>query len=118
MTVAPMTQETSILAQLLEPLEKYITPELAQRIAELRATPEAQARLHQRHTPLFTFHIEHIRAKQHGGTDDLTNLVLACNRCNRAKGPNLSSVDPTTGQVVRLFNPREDMKEKTVKPQV
>jgi hypothetical protein len=65
-------------------------------------------RLHQRHTPVFTFHIEHIRAKQHGGTDDPLNLALACNRCNRAKGPNLSSVDPITGQLVRLFNPRED----------
>jgi hypothetical protein len=65
-------------------------------------------RLHQRHTPVFTFHIEHIRAKQHGGTDDPLNLALACNRCNRAKGPNLSSVDPSTGQLVRLFNPRED----------
>jgi hypothetical protein len=65
-------------------------------------------RLHQRHTPIFTFHIEHIRAKQHGGTDDPVNLALACNRCNRAKGPNLSSVDPVTGQMVWLFNPRED----------
>jgi HNH endonuclease len=65
-------------------------------------------RLHQRHTPVFTFHIEHIRAKQHGGTDDPLNLALACNRCNRAKGPNLSSVDPVMGQLVRLFNPRED----------
>lgn len=45
MTIAPVPQETSILAQLLEPLEKYITPELAQRIAELRATSEAQARI-------------------------------------------------------------------------
>jgi hypothetical protein len=65
-------------------------------------------RLHQRHTPIFTFHIEHIRAKQHGGTDDPSNLALACHLCNRAKGPNLSSVDPATGQMVRLFNPRED----------
>ncbi len=65
-------------------------------------------RLHQRQTPLFTFHIEHVRAKQHGGTDDPFNLALACNRCNRTKGPNLSSVDPVTGQLVRLFNPRED----------
>ncbi len=68
-------------------------------------------RLHQRHTPLFTFHIEHIRAKQHGGTDNSFNLALACTRCNRAKGPNLSSVDPVTGQMVRLFNPREDIWE-------
>lgn len=65
-------------------------------------------RLRQRHTPLFTFHIEHIHAKQHGGTDDPLNLALACNRCNRAKGPNLSSFDPATGQMVRLFNPRTD----------
>ena len=65
-------------------------------------------RLQQRHAPLFTFHIEHIRAKQHGGTDDPFNLALSCNRCNRTKGPNPSSFDPVTGQLVRLFNPRED----------
>ncbi len=28
------------------------------------------------------FHVEHIRAKQHGGSDDLSNLALACDRCN------------------------------------
>jgi hypothetical protein len=65
-------------------------------------------RLHQRHTPLFTFHIEHIRARQHGGTDEPENLALACSHCNRAKGPNLSSVDPGTGSMVWLFNPRTD----------
>lgn len=43
---APQTQpETNVLAQLLEPLEQYMTVELAQRIAALRATPEAQARI-------------------------------------------------------------------------
>ena len=45
MTIAPTPQETSILAQLLEPIAQCMTPELAQRIAELRATPEAQARI-------------------------------------------------------------------------
>lgn len=45
MTTTPMPQDTSILAQLLEPIGKYMTLELAQRIAELRASPEAQARL-------------------------------------------------------------------------
>ena len=29
-------------------------------------------------------------------------------RCNLHKGPNLSGVDPDTGQVVRLFDPRDD----------
>ncbi len=38
----------------------------------------------------------------------LENLALACCFCNRFKGPNLSGMDPITGQVVRLFNPRQD----------
>ncbi|MCE9604504.1 MAG: HNH endonuclease [Planctomycetia bacterium] len=55
-----------------------------------------------------TFHIEHITAKQHGGDDQLTNLALACDRCNLYKGPNLSAVDPQSLQVVLLFHPRRE----------
>jgi len=47
-------------------------------------------------------HIEHIVAKQHGGPDDPVNLTLACNRCNASKGPNLTGIDPETGEVVSL----------------
>lgn len=54
------------------------------------------------------FHIEHIIAKQHGGADDADNLCLACDRCNLRKGPNLSSIDSVSGQVVELFHPRRD----------
>lgn len=54
------------------------------------------------------FHIEHIVARQHGGNDDTDNLAWACNRCNAHKGPNLSGIDPQTGEVVRLFHPRRD----------
>jgi 5-methylcytosine-specific restriction endonuclease McrA len=57
--------------------------------------------------PLFAFHIEHIRAKQHGGDDVPINLALACPDCNRFKGPNLSAVDPKSNEVVPLFNPRK-----------
>jgi hypothetical protein len=45
MTIVPTLRETSILAQLLEPIAQCMTPELAQRIADLRASPEAQARI-------------------------------------------------------------------------
>ena len=45
MAIDPTPQDTSILAQLLEPLGKCMTPELAQKIAELRAAPEAQSRI-------------------------------------------------------------------------
>ena len=53
------------------------------------------------------FHVEHIRARQHGGNDNASNLCLACHRCNAYKGPNLTSVDPDTQAVVPLFNPRQ-----------
>lgn len=55
-----------------------------------------------------THHVEHIVAKQHGGTDDADNLALACHRCNLQKGPNLTGIDPSTGELVRLFHPRRD----------
>ncbi|MCG8451098.1 MAG: HNH endonuclease [Pirellulales bacterium] len=54
------------------------------------------------------FHVEHIRAQSHQGSDDPSNLCLACPRCNRLKGPNPSSYDPTTDELVRLYNPRLD----------
>jgi hypothetical protein len=54
------------------------------------------------------FHIEHITARQHEGSDDLENLALACERCNLYKGPNLTAIDPETGDVVMLFHPRRD----------
>jgi HNH endonuclease len=56
----------------------------------------------------FAHHVEHIIAKQHGGDDDPGNLALCCARCNAFKGPNLSGIDPETGQHVALFNPRRD----------
>ncbi len=58
--------------------------------------------------PFHAFHVEHIIARQHGGTDDLENLCLACDRCNGYKGPNLAAIDPDSGAVVTLFHPRRD----------
>jgi hypothetical protein len=53
-------------------------------------------------------HIEHIVSRQHGGSDSIDNLALACHRCNLSKGPNLTGIDPTTGELVSLFHPRRD----------
>ena len=52
--------------------------------------------------------VEHVRPRQHGGTDEADNLALACRTCNLHKGPNLAGVDPQTGQLTRLFDPRQD----------
>ncbi len=58
--------------------------------------------------PFAVFHVEHIVPGQHGGTDDLSNLALACHHCNLHKGPNLTGIDPETRQIVPLFDPRKD----------
>ena len=62
--------------------------------------------LSQQFAPIYRFHIEHIRARKHGGNDGSDNLALACPNCNHHKGPNLSAVDPVSDDVVLLFNPR------------
>jgi 5-methylcytosine-specific restriction endonuclease McrA len=62
--------------------------------------------------PLAAFHVEHITARVHGGGDGLVNLALACHHCNAHKGPNLSGIDPTTKELVRLFHPRRDRWEE------
>jgi hypothetical protein len=61
-----------------------------------------------RDAPFLAFHVDHIIARQHGGTDDPDNPALACLWCNLHKGPNLSGIDPETGQITALFHPRRD----------
>jgi hypothetical protein len=60
--------------------------------------PEALSRL--------GFCLDHVRARQHGGRTRTTNLAFACGFCNRHKGPNVAGVDPKTGRLTPLFNPR------------
>ena len=57
---------------------------------------------------LLTFQIDHIIARKHHGTDELDNLALACFACNNHKGPNIAGIDRDSGEVVRLFHPRQD----------
>ncbi len=49
---------------------------------------------------------DHIIAEQHGGDTAAENLAFACVHCNRHKGPNIASIDPNSGQLTPLFNPR------------
>jgi hypothetical protein len=65
-------------------------------------------RIHQDQDAFFTFPIDHIIARQHGGKNEADNLCLSCYRCNRHKGPNIASLDPETQELVRLFHPRRD----------
>lgn len=49
---------------------------------------------------------DHIIASQHGGKTTAANLAYACFDCNRIKGSNISSLDPDTGLLTPLYNPR------------
>ena len=53
------------------------------------------------------FPVDHIISEKHGGQTVSENLCLSCAECNTYKGSDIGSQDPETGQLVRLFNPRQ-----------
>lgn len=57
---------------------------------------------------LLSHEIDHIMAAKHGGASTADNLALSCTLCNKHKGTDLASIDPETGELERLFNPRGD----------
>ncbi len=57
----------------------------------------------------FSLQVDHIISRKHGGLSIADNLAYACVLCNRNKGSDVASVDQNTGQVVRLFHPRQDL---------
>lgn len=64
--------------------------------------------LSQHLSPVAQLQIEHVIPRKHGGSDELDNLALACIDCNLAKSSNLSGIDPETGSVALLFDPRRE----------
>jgi hypothetical protein len=53
--------------------------------------------------PLVT---DHILPQSLGGATELANLAAACYRCNEFKGARTHAIDPESGELVALFNPR------------
>ena len=60
--------------------------------------PEEQA--------FFPHEPDHVIATKHGGQSTLDNLALACFDCNRFKGSDIASLEPASGELTPLFNPR------------
>ncbi|MEW6580955.1 MAG: HNH endonuclease signature motif containing protein [Chloroflexota bacterium] len=52
--------------------------------------------------------VDHVIAEKHRGVTTLDNLCLSCFDCNRHKGSDIASVDPETGALTPLFDPRRD----------
>lgn len=54
------------------------------------------------------FHVDHIVARKHRGRTTAANLAYCCSSCNLHKGSDLTSIDPRTERLTRLFDPRRD----------
>lgn len=79
---------------------RRLVRERAQVRCEYCLTPESVSFLP--HEP------DHIVAQKHGGATDESNLALCCSLCNKHKGTDLASLDPTSGEVALLYHPRRD----------
>ncbi|HEY9802126.1 MAG TPA: HNH endonuclease [Leptolyngbyaceae cyanobacterium] len=53
------------------------------------------------------FSIDHILPQSLSGSDEPDNLALACQRCNGYRYNFTTGIDPDTGEIVPLFNPRK-----------
>jgi HNH endonuclease len=74
--------------------------ERAKRCCEYCLLSEEQA--------FFPHEPDHVIATKHGGESIIENLALACFDCNRFKGSDIASIDPVSGKLVSLFNPRTE----------
>ena len=62
--------------------------------------------LHQDDSP-DTHQLDHLIAVRHKGKTNRENLACACTECNRNKGTDFGTIEQNTGQVIFLFNPRQ-----------
>lgn len=87
--------------------ETYITAALRREVVE-RAGHRCEYCGVPEDAPLVPHEVDHVIAECHKGRTESSNLAYACFRCNRLKGSDLSSIDPQSGDIIRLFNPRTD----------
>jgi hypothetical protein len=83
----------------------HIPDDIAQRVRK-DARNRCGYCLSPQHLVMARLEIEHIIPRSRGGSDDLSNLWLACPICNGHKSGKVSGIDPETGDLVPLFNPR------------
>lgn len=86
----------------------YIPTALRRQVIE-RAGNRCEYCLLPTEVAFFPHEVDHVIAEKHGGATDIDNLALACWRCNRHKGSDLTSFDPQTQQLNPLFNPRRQL---------
>lgn len=55
------------------------------------------------------FPIDHVVPRSSGGRTELDNLALACPHCNAHKWAHTNGIDPISGALALLYNPRSDV---------
>jgi hypothetical protein len=88
-------------------MSSYVSAEL-RRVVASRASSRCEYCLIHEDDTYLGCQIDHIISEKHGGATASENLAYACACCNRAKGSDIASVAPSTGELTRLFNPRTD----------
>jgi hypothetical protein len=87
---------------------KQHVPAATRRVVRARAAGCCEYCLIPERLSLAAQWVDHVVAEKHGGRTEVDNLALSCALCNQRKGTDLTSIDPETGDVVLLFNPRRD----------
>ncbi|AGF51406.1 sll2007 [Synechocystis sp. PCC 6803] len=88
--------------------KSYISPSLRRLVSD-RANHSCEYCLIPEALSLSSHHVDHIIAEKHGGHSTPENLAFSFSLCNQAKGSDIASIDPHTGETVRLYNPRKDI---------
>lgn len=57
----------------------------------------------------FPFEVEHIIPLFRQGTNEESNLALACRSCNLRKGTCVSAIDSDSNNEVQFFHPRQNL---------
>ena len=86
--------------------KKNAVPERLRRQVQERAQGRCEYCLIHESDMYYPHEPDHVIAEKHGGSTSLENLAWSCFYCNRFKGSDLASIDPTTQKVVVLFHPR------------
>jgi 5-methylcytosine-specific restriction endonuclease McrA len=88
-----------------------ISASLRQFVIE-RANGQCEYCLIHQNFSIYSHEVDHIIAIKHGGETSEENLALSCLSCNRHKGSDFATIDPSTKEIIPLFNPRRQKWEE------
>ena len=89
-------------------MSSWVPDELRRQVAERAEGICEYCLIHERDTHLGC-ELDHVVSEKHDGRTTSENLAYACFCCNRHKGSDVASIEPESGELVRLFNPRTDL---------